>query len=83
MIAVSTAAVTMDGIDPAILIPAACLLVGLVLGLTLGLNVHRREMERKDRRILWLTNHLDRVCGFIDADTDTKPRACTPVEVPE
>lgn len=83
MIAVSTAAVSMDGLDPVLLIPTVCLLAGLVLGLMLGLTVHRREMERKDRRILWLTNHLDRVCGFLDADTDTKPRACIPVEVPE
>jgi len=83
MFEVATAAVAMDGIDPALLIPAACLLVGLALGLTLGLTMHRREMERKDRRILWLTNHLDRVCGFIGPDADTNPRACTPVEVPE
>jgi len=83
MMAVATAAVAIDGLDPVLLVPMVCVIVGLVLGLTLGLTMHRREMERKDRRILWLTNHLDRVCGFIDADTDTKPRTCTAVKVPE
>ena len=83
MMAVATAAVAIDGIDPALLAPVVCLLVGLVLGTLLGLALSAREVARLKRRIGWIAKHLDKECSItIDGATDG-PWVRITVEVPE
>lgn len=88
MMAVATAAVAIDGLDPVLLVPLTCLIVGLLLGTFLGFWLRdrevgkqeidlRQEVDRYRTREKWLVAQLD------DADAKVKRRTCTPVEVPE
>lgn len=83
MIAVATAAIATDGIDPAVLVPLTCLLVGLVLGGLLGVAVRAREVARLERRIAWLADCLDKACGVTPDSLTDGPRVCITVEVPD
>jgi len=97
MMAVATAAVAIDGLDPVLLVPMVCIIVGLVLGILLGLGLREREVERYRRRAEWLASALDaahdahgvfirQVMGWLDEDdakAKSKRRTCTSVEVPE
>jgi len=72
-----------DGIDPTLLVPVVCVFVGLVLGTLLGLAIRRREVERLERRIGWLTDCLDKIVGFKGDDAPDGRRVCVTVKVPE
>ena len=71
-----------DGIDPTLLVPVVCVLVGLVLGTLLGLAIRRREVERLERRIGWLESCL-RDLGIVASPDPDGRRVCVTVEVPE
>lgn len=72
-----------DGIDPTLLVPVVCVFVGLVLGTLLGLAIRRREVERLERRIAWLEESLNKLCGIKFGTTPDGRRVCVAVEVPD
>jgi hypothetical protein len=50
---------TPDGIDPAVLVPVVCLLVGLALGYLLRWAVERRTIRRLQHRLNLFASLLD------------------------
>lgn len=50
---------TPDGIDPAVLVPVVCLLVGLALGYLLRWAVERRTIRRLRVRVALFARLLD------------------------
>ena len=84
MMAVATAAVAIDGLDPVLIVPVVCVFVGLTLGTFLGFWLRGREAGMQEADLLREVDRYRRRDQWLVAQLDAaKRRTCIPVEVPE